>query len=140
WNNAARDLFKAVGRLGIQQSIVEGFGSAEGVLSKLSSKDLQSVPTILHLDEINIIAAKTDIKGTAGIAALHKLFEDHDYDHPLAKNQGYEVRNAYLSLIGASTLEDFTKTWSVKHEDAGFFSRLLLVAADADKRIRRPVD
>ena len=50
------------------------------------------------------------------------------------------MRNAYLSLIGASTLEDFTKTWSVKHEDAGFFSRLLLVAGDADRRIPRPVD
>ena len=134
-NNAARDLFK---RIESEQQIVEGFGSAEGMLVKLGSP-AKPKPTIFHFDEINLLAAKTEIKGSAGIAALHKLFDDHDYDHPLAKDD-YTVRNAYLSLIGASTLEDFTKTWTAKHEDAGFFSRLLLVAGDADKRISRPVD
>jgi hypothetical protein len=88
---------------------------------------------------MNLLASKTDINGSAGITPLHKLFDGHDCDHPLAKGN-YEVRNAYLSLIGASTLEDFTKAWSGKHEDAGFFGRLLLVAGDADKRIPRPVD
>jgi hypothetical protein len=135
-NNAARDLFKAVHERKAQ-NIIEGFGSAEGMLRALEKG--QQNPTIVHLDEINILAAKTDIKGSAGIAALHKLFEDHDYDHPLADG-GYFVKGANLSLIGASTLEDFTKTWSAKHADAGFFSRLLIVGADADKRIPRPRD
>ena len=88
---------------------------------------------------MNILSSKTDINGSAGIAPLHKLFEDHDYDHPLAQG-GYTVRNAYLSAIGASTLEDFQQAWSSKHANAGFFSRLLVVAGDTDKRIARPVD
>jgi hypothetical protein len=135
-NNVARDLFKRAGAK--DQRIIEGFGSAEGMLVSLGDCDSPK-PVILFLDEMNILASKTDISGSVGIAALHKLFEDHDYDHPLAQGN-YTVRNAYLSLIGASTLEDFTKTWSAKHKDTGFFSRLLVVAADTDKRIHRPLD
>jgi hypothetical protein len=135
-NNAARDLFKKVGAL--NQQIIEGFGSAEGLLAKLGAAESPK-PTVLYVDEMNILASKTDIAGTVGIAALHKLFEDHDYDHPLAKDS-YTVRNAYLSLVGASTLDDFTTTWTSKHKDTGFFSRLFLVAGDTDRLIPRPLD
>ena len=135
-NTIVRDLFKKIVTKG--QEIVEGFGSAEGMLKNLGVSELPR-PTIVHLDEMNILSSKTDINGSAGIAPLHKLFEDHDYDHPLAQG-GYTVRNAYLSSIGASTLEDFQQAWTSKHANAGFFSRLLLVAGDTDKRIARPVD
>jgi hypothetical protein len=36
--------------------------------------------------------------GSCGIGALNSLFENHGYDHPLAKGQGYFVRDAHLSL------------------------------------------
>lgn len=135
-NNAARDFFKKVRAR--DQRIIEGFGSAEGMLRSLGADETRR-PTILHLDEMNVLASKTDINGSAGIAPLHKLFEDHDYDHPLAQG-GYTVRNSYLSLVGASTLEDFRQAWTSKHADAGFFSRLLVVAGDAVKRIPRPIE
>ena len=133
--NMARDFFKLAVP---DQKIIEGFGSGEGLLVALGS-NADPEPAVLHLDEMNLLASKTDINGSAGIIPLHKLFDGHDCDHTLAKGN-HEVRNAYLSSIGASTLEDFTNAWSGKHEDAGFFSRLLLVAGDADKRIPYPVD
>jgi hypothetical protein len=135
-NNAARDVFKMVAAK--DQQIIEGFGSAEGMLVKLGASP-EPKRTIFHLDEINILSSKTSIKGSAGIAPLHKLFEDHEYGAPLA-NGGYVVENAYLSLLAASTVEDFRETWSSTHANAGFFSRLFLVAGDTDKRIARPVD
>jgi len=136
-NNAARDFFKMVEAT---QRIIEGFGSAEGVLTALGESHLPN-PAILYLDELNVLASKIDIAGSIGTAGLHKLFEDHDYDHPLkAKAETITVRNAYLSMIAASTLEDFTNMWSGKHRDTGFFSRLLLVVGDTDKRIARPID
>ena len=135
-NNASRDFFKQVGTK--DQQIVEGFGSAEGMLNKLGKSDSPKA-TIVHLDEMNILASKTEISGSAGIAALHKLFEDHEYEAPLAQG-GYWVTNAYLSLIGASTLEDFQQTWSSRHANAGFFSRLFIVAGDTETRIARPID
>jgi hypothetical protein len=135
-NNIARDLFKKVAPRG--QVIIEGFGSAEGMLKTLGVSDSPK-PAIVHLDEMNILSSKTDINGSAGIAPLHQLFENHDYDHSLAQG-GYTVRNAYLSLVGASTPEDFREAWSSKHANAGFFSRLLIVAGDTDRRIARPVD
>jgi hypothetical protein len=124
-NNLARNLFREVG--GCCQHIVEGFGSAEGLLTDLAAH--AGTPTLIHLDEINILAQKTSIDGSLGISALHKLFEDHDYDHTLAKGKGYQVRDAYLSLLGASTLDDFVKTWTGRHADAGFFSRLFFIGA-----------
>lgn len=135
-NNAARDFFKQVEPK--DQRIIEGFGSAEGMLATLGDS-ASPKPAILHLDEMNVLASKTDIAGSVGVSGFHKLFEDHDYDHPLAKGN-HKVRNAYLSLVGASTLEDFTNAWSAQHKDAGFFSRLLIVAGDVDKRIPRPLD
>ncbi len=135
-NNAAKNLFKRVGAK--DQIIIEGFGSAEGMLNKLGKKESPH-PTTIHLDEMSILASKTEISGSAGIAALNKLFEDHVYEAPLAQG-GYWVENAYLSWIGASTLEDYTQIWDSKHANAGFFSRQLLVAGDTDRRIARPID
>jgi hypothetical protein len=137
-NNVAREFFKLVEAKG--QVIIEGFGSAEGVLAILGDSPTPK-SAVLYLDEMNILASKTDVAGSIGIAGLHKLFEDHDYDHPLkSRKDSLTVRNAFLSLMGASTLEDFTSAWSAKHKDAGFFSRLFLVAGDAEKRIPRPAD
>lgn len=135
-NSVARDFFKRVGAK--DQQIIQGLGSVEGVLVRLS-KGESPKPAVIDLDEMNILASKTELAGSVGIAGLHKLFEDHDYDHPL-KSDSITIRNAYLSLVGASTLEDFTSTWSAKHKDTGFFSRLFIVAGDTDKRIPRPLD
>jgi hypothetical protein len=130
-NNLARDLFKGVAAKGVKQNVMEGFGSAEGLLRELGQSPGE--PTIIHLDEINILAKKTDTKGSVGISAFHKLFEDHDYKHALAMVTN-SVRDVYLSLLSASTQDDFTRTWSAAQADAGFFSRLLLVGADAPDR------
>jgi hypothetical protein len=137
--NAAKDVFEQVHS---SQTIIQGFGSTEGVLYSVRAKGENPSPktAIIHLDEMNQMAAKTGIAGSAGFAPLHKLFEDHDYHHPLAKGEGYTVRNVYLSLLGASTLEDFQKSWDSKHADAGTFSRLFVVAADSKTRIPRPMN
>jgi hypothetical protein len=98
-------------------------------------------PVIIHFDEINILAKKTSQDGSNGISAFNTLFEDHDYDHPLARNGGYTVRNAYLALIGASTVDDFITTWKSQHKDAGFLNRLLTIGVDGpEKSIAIPVN
>jgi hypothetical protein len=65
-NNAARDFFKQIKS---DQKIIEGFGSAEGLLNRLGPSESPN-PIIIHFDEINLLAAKTDISGSAGIAEL----------------------------------------------------------------------
>jgi hypothetical protein len=137
-NTLALELFRDALRATGKQAVIQGFGSSEGLLKALSDKG--KLPTMLHLDEINILASKTAVEGSVGISALHQLFEQHDYDHPLSSGKIPPVRDAFLSMLGASTLEDFRMTWNSKHKDAGFFSRLLLVGGDCtDKRISRPV-
>jgi hypothetical protein len=41
-------------------------------------------------------------------------------------------------MMGACTIQDFTKTWTAKHQDVGFMSRLFIVGAD-DPTTRIPV-
>lgn len=127
-NNAARDLFRQAFPGNNPLRIVEGFGSSEGLLAMLKAPQ-KGTSTILHLDEINVIAHKTAQENTLGISAFHKLFDGHDCDHYLAAKD-YTVRGAHLSVIGACTTDDFTTVWTAKQEDAGFLSRLLLVGAD----------
>ena len=138
--SAAKEVFQTAfpetSAEGAALHIVPGFGSSEGLLSELES--YPNVPTVVYLDEINILASKTSGEGTVGISAFNKLFNDHDYSHPLASGKGPRFKNAYLSLLGASTIEDFTETWKGKHAAAGFFSRLLLVGAD-ESQIRIPI-
>jgi hypothetical protein len=142
-NNTAKEVFARAFPESEEQKgrihIVTGFGSSEGLLSELGN--YPKIPTVLYLDEVNILAQKTSGDGTIGISAFNKLFEDHDYIHPLASGKGPRVRDAYLSVVGASTIEDFTQMWKGKHAAAGFFSRLLLVGVDeSDKRIAIPTN
>jgi hypothetical protein len=126
-NDLARDFFEeAFGTLG--EMVIEGFGSAEGLMKILAQKPNTS--TLLHLDEINILVRKTSNEKSLGMSLLHRLFEEHDYTHPLSEGT-FSVKGAYLSILGASTLDDFRHTWTSEHVDAGSVSRFFLVGADA---------
>lgn len=137
--NAAADVFKSK-EFSQYVRTIRGFGSSEGLMCTLGVSK-EPAPVIVHFDEINVLARKTSQDGSAGISAFNTLYEDHDYDHPLARDAGYTVRNAYVSLIGASTVDDFVKTWKGQHQDAGFLNRLLIVGVDRpEKDIAFPVD
>ena len=137
--NAAADIFKSE-EVRPHIRTIRGFGSSEGLMQTLGNSK-EPAPVIVHFDEINILARKTSMDGSNGISAFNTLYEDHDYDHPLAGDRGYVVRNAYLALVGASTVDDFIKTWKGQHQDAGFLNRLLIVGIDGpDKSIAIPIN
>jgi hypothetical protein len=108
--------------------IVEGFGSSEGLVTQLQALP-GKMPAILHLDEINVLAQKTGMDGSVGISLLNKLFEDHHYEQPI-RDKNPRITNAHLSMVGASTLEDYQKAWSGKHKDTGFLSRIMVIPAE----------
>jgi hypothetical protein len=138
--NLARDFIKSLyPNTDSQLRIIEGFGSAEGLVSQLEKLSSLSTPAILHLDEINVLAQKTGMDGSVGIAVLNKLFEDHQYEHPL-RDKNTQIKNTRLSVVGASTVEDYQKAWSGKHKDTGFLSRILIIPAEPSAlRISMPI-
>ena len=121
-----------------RQRTVSGFGSSEGLLKVL--KD-EPNPTVLLVDEVNTIAKKCSANGTVGIALFHELFEDHRYEHQLAEKK-HVLDDARLSILSASTEDDFRNTWDSQSDDAGFFSRLFLVWGESEKNIsfKSPTD
>ncbi len=133
-NDIGQDFFAEA--LAERQDVV-GFGSAEGLLGALEKKP--KTPTVIFLDEFATLAKKTAIQGSAGIDPLNKLFERNDYDHQLSKRH-ISVKDAYLSILGATTPETFQEAWTGQHEDAGFFSRLFIAASDTPPRQHSVLD
>jgi hypothetical protein len=127
--NLARDFISKLHKGSEEQiRIIEGIGSAEGIVTQLQALPAKR-PAILHLDEINTLAHKTGMDGSVGISLLNKLFEDHHYEQP-TRDRNPRITDAHLSLIGASTLEDYQKAWSGKHKDTGFLSRIMVIPAE----------
>jgi hypothetical protein len=127
--NLARDFIRKLYNGSEDQiRIIEGFGSAEGLVTQLQALTNKK-PAILHLDEINVLAQKTGMDGSVGISLLNKLFEDHHYEQPI-RDKNPRITDAHLSVVGASTLEDYQKAWSGKHKDTGFLSRIMVILAE----------
>jgi hypothetical protein len=127
--NLARDFVRKMDERSEDQiRIIEGFGSAEGLVTQLQALPAGR-PAILHLDEINVLAQKTGMDGSVGISLLNKLFEDHHYEQPI-RDKNPRITGAHLSVVGASTLEDYQKAWSGKHKDTGFLSRIMVIPAE----------
>jgi len=136
--NLARDFMQGLSDSESRLRIIEGFGSAEGLISQLQLLQ-NNQPAIVHLDEINVLAHKTGMDGSVGITVFNKLFEDHSYEQPI-RDKNPKITGARLSVVGASTLEDYQKAWSGKHKDTGFLSRILVIPAEpSNLRIAVPV-
>lgn len=116
--------------------MVQGFGSSEGLLNVLQKT---TAPTLLYLDELEILIKKTGIAGGAGITPLHVLFEETSYSHPLKKDN-LSVATAHLAILANSTTDRFVEIWEGDHIDSGFLSRWMLVTGSPTKRISSPPD
>jgi hypothetical protein len=116
-------------------AIMEGFGSAEGLLTTLRQNN--PVPVVSYLDELDILFKKTAVTGSAGVSVLHKLYESNSYSHRL-RRVNLSVTGAHLAIIANSTLDRFPDLWQSGDIDSGFLSRWTLVTGRATKRISNP--
>jgi hypothetical protein len=120
--------FGGTGGLPSPQRTIDGFGSSEGLLKNLKG----ATPTVLLLDELDVLAKKTTADGSVGISALNTLFEKHKFEYNLSRGN-CKAEGVHLSLLAASTIDSFLSTWSGEHSDAGFFSRLFILSAESQR-------
>jgi len=116
-----------------------GLGSAEGLARRLGrDPETNKVrPLIVHLDEVRVLTDKARLEGSILLPMLASLFEKTVFDNT-TKTHTISVRDGYISLVAASTIETYAAMWSSAFLDIGFTNRIWLVTGGSDRRIARP--
>lgn len=110
-----------------------GVGSAEGLQRKMK-KDSS---VLLCLDEFKQFIGKCTIKSSILLPCVNSLFESNHYESWTQKRE-IVLEDVYLSLLAASTIETYERTWERSFTDIGFNNRLFLVPGSGQKRFSMP--
>lgn len=110
-----------------------GIGSAEG-LQKLME---QSQNLLLCFDEFKQFISKCKIDGSVLLPCVNTLFESNRYQNITSKSE-VNLERAYLSMLAASTIATYERTWDASFTDIGFNNRLFLVPGSGEKKFSFP--
>jgi len=110
-----------------------GIGSAEG-LQKLME---QSQNLLLCFDEFKQFISKCRIDGSVLLPCVNTLFESNRYQNITSKSE-VNLERAYLSMLAASTVATYERTWDASFTDIGFNNRLFLVPGSGEKKFSFP--
>jgi hypothetical protein len=116
-------------------SMCWGVGSAEG-LQRILTRNNQS-QLLLSLDEFGQFVAKCKIQSSVLLQCVNTLFEANRYESH-TRTTSIEVRNSYLSILAASTIQTYERTWNSAFTDIGFNNRLFLVPGSGQKKFSIP--
>jgi len=110
-----------------------GVGSAEG-LQKVLAKGPK---LILCFDEFKHFVSKCKIESSVLLPCVTTLFEQNRYESYTKKNN-FAINNCYLSILAASTVQTYERTWDASFTDIGFNNRLFLVPGSGQKKYSLP--
>jgi|GEM_PF-2324009 len=106
-----------------------GVGSAEGL-----QKRIIQAPDglLLSLDEFKQFVSKCQIQSSVLLPCVNTLFESNYYESRTKKTD-IILEEAYLSLLAASTVQTYERTWDSSFTDIGFTNRIFLVPGTAKR-------
>jgi hypothetical protein len=106
-----------------------GVGSAEGLQKRLKQSD----SLLLCLDEFKQFVGKCRIEASVLLPCVNTLFESNDYESWTKKSE-ICLQDVHLSLLAASTVQTYERTWDSSFTDIGFNNRLFLVPGSGQKK------
>jgi hypothetical protein len=114
-----------------------GLGSAEGLQrvfkkSAKKSDDKKTSRVLLAFDEFKAFVNKCGIRNSILLECVNSLFEINYYENH-TKNASFILENAYLSMIGASTIQTYERMYNTAFTTIGFPGRIFLVVGTATK-------
>lgn len=112
-----------------------GVGSAEGLQKVLK----ESSHVLLCLDEFRQLISKCKIEGSVLLPFINTLFESNRYEAQ-TKTVSIYLDDAHLSLLAASTIQTYERTWDASFTDIGFNNRLFIVPGSGEKKHSFPLE
>lgn len=99
-----------------------GVGSAEG----LQRRFLKDSNLLLVYDELKAFVGKAKVDGSVLLPCVCTLFESNRYESH-TKDREIILTGACLSILAASTIETYERTWDSAFQDIGMTNRLFIV-------------
>jgi hypothetical protein len=112
-----------------------GIGSPEG-LEKLLNKNLTAfIPTgtLLVFDEFKQFVNKCRIQASVLLPCVNTLFESNIWENA-TKTTHIDIQDAYLSILGATTIETYERIYDSEFIDIGFPNRVFIIPGTANKQ------
>jgi len=116
-----------------QFCICRGVGSAEGLQNRLQKDRC----LLLCLDEFKQFVGKCKIESSILLPCVNTLFESNYYESWTKKSE-IALADVHLSILAASTIQTYEKTWDSSFTAIGFNNRLFLVPGSSEKRFSFP--
>lgn len=114
---------------------LEGSGSGEGVARVIRDRN----PLLLSYDEFKIMVDKAKIQNATLLTVLNILFEKNELENPVKKvKDSIGIRDGYLSLLAASTIDTFRTLFTTAFLNIGFINRLFLVPGESNRKDSLP--
>jgi len=110
--------------------VCRGVNSAEG-LQKVLEKNTHGL--LLSLDEFKQFVSKCRIDSSVLLPCVNTLFESNNYESR-TKSAMVKLEEAHLSLLTASTVQTYERTWHSSFTDIGFNNRLFIVPGTAERK------
>lgn len=117
--------------------VCHGVGSAEGLAKKLGEVETGPKKLLLVYDELKSFVGKAMIEGATLLPAVNSFFEGNRF-HSATKTHSVELNDVFLSLLGASTIETFSRMWTPVFLDIGFLNRLWLIRDHGERKFSIP--
>jgi hypothetical protein len=106
-----------------------GVGSAEGLQKRFEKGNR----LLLCLDEFKAFVGKCKIQSSVLLPCVNTLYESNHYESWTKKHE-ICLQEAYLSILAASTVQTYERTWDSSFTDIGFNNRLFLVPGSGQKK------
>jgi len=105
-----------------------GVGSAEGLQRRFlkDASDGKPSSVLLVFDELKAFVGKSKLDGSVLLPMVCTLFEGNRYESH-TKDREIILKGAYLSILAASTIETYERTWDSAFTDIGMTNRLFIV-------------
>lgn len=106
-----------------------GVGSAEG----LQRRFLKDSNVLLVYDELKAFVGKAKVDGSVLLPCVCTLFESNRYESH-TKDREIILTDACLSILAASTIETYERTWDAAFQDIGMTNRLFIVPGQGKRQ------
>jgi len=105
-----------------------GVGSAEGLQRRFLKDTSDGTPAsvLLVFDELKAFVGKSKVDGSVLLPMVCTLFETNRYESH-TKDREIILTDAHLSILAASTIETYERTWDSAFQDIGMTNRLFIV-------------